>query len=106
VSSRPTYVPDLAHVVLDTLIDGGTGVWHMTNPGAISWRMLADRVARQGGLDPGLVSETQGERPQNTALTSERGLLLPPLDSAIDRFFNDCEIGWVPEDALVLEAAE
>jgi len=102
----PTYVPDLVHVVLDTLIDGGTGVWHMTNPGAISWRQLAERVALRAGLDPGPVREAVREPALSTALTSERGLLLPPLDSAIDRFFHDCEIGWLPDDALVREAAE
>lgn len=103
----PTYVPDLAHVVLDTLIDGATGVWHLTNPGEISWRKLADRVARRAGLDPGLIGETGPDRPPlNNALTSGRGLLLPPLDSAIDRFFHACEIGWVPDDAFVRVAAE
>jgi dTDP-4-dehydrorhamnose reductase len=99
-------VPDLAHVVLDTLIDGASGVWHMATPGAISWRALAERVALRAGLDPGLVYESGREAPRANALTSERGLLLPPLDSAIDRFFHDCEIGWVRDDVPLREAAE
>lgn len=103
----PTYVPDLAHVVLDTLIDGASGVWHMATPGEISWRMLAEQVARRAGLDPGLVRETGSTGPaRNNALTSERGLLLPPLDSAIDRYFHSYEITWMPEEGLVRAAAE
>src|SRR5829696_4427323 len=34
----PTYVPDLAHMTLDLLIDEEAGVWHLASPGEISWR--------------------------------------------------------------------
>jgi dTDP-4-dehydrorhamnose reductase len=102
----PTYVPDLAHVVLDVLIDGATGIWHLTNPGEASWRTLAQAVARQAGFNPALIGEAAEERRLNTALTSERGLLLPPLETAIERFFRDSEVAWMPERAAVPMAAE
>jgi dTDP-4-dehydrorhamnose reductase len=102
----PTYVPDLTHVVLDLLIDGAEGVWHLTNPGEMSWRRLADRVARQAGLDASLVSETGQAARLNTVLTSERGLLLPPLESALERFFRDSEVDWMENAAILSVAAE
>ena len=33
----PTYVPDLVHEILNLLIDGGTGLWHLANAGSVSW---------------------------------------------------------------------
>jgi dTDP-4-dehydrorhamnose reductase len=100
----PTYVPDLVHAALDLMIDGGTGIWHVTNPGEISWRQLTDRVARLGGFDPELVLETPDAESLNTALASERGTLLPPLESALDRFFRDSEVDWAASDALGVAA--
>ena len=88
----PTYVPDLVHEVLDLLIDGGTGLWHLANPGAISWRDLAARAARRR-LRRGLVTRHR-TRSRSTRAASERGVLLPPLDSALDRFFRDSEVDW------------
>ncbi len=89
----PTYVPDLVHVALDLLIDGECGLWHLANPGEISWRDFGQRVAERAGLDPGMVAGTEGPA-RNTALTSERGLLLPPLDTTFERFLRDCELDW------------
>jgi dTDP-4-dehydrorhamnose reductase len=100
----PTYVPDLVHEVLNLLIDGGTGVWHMTNVGETTWRDLAAAAARLGGFDEERVLAATDERPLNTALTSERGLLLPPLESAIERFFRDSEVDWGARDPLSIAA--
>ncbi len=100
----PTYVPDLVHEVLNLLIDGGTGIWHMTNPGEVSWRDLAARAARLGGFDEDLVTPASDEEPLNTALVSERGILLPPLEGAIERFFRDSEIDWNLEDTRSVAA--
>jgi dTDP-4-dehydrorhamnose reductase len=90
----PTYIPDLVHEVLNLLIDGGTGLWHMANPGEVSWRDLAVRVARLGGFDEGMITAAADGPPLNSALTSARGVLLPPLDGAIERFFRDSETDW------------
>ena len=62
----------------------------------MSWRDLAahGRRARRLRSEP-LIAE-RPERPAlNTALTSERGILLPRLESALDRFFRDSEVGLV-----------
>jgi dTDP-4-dehydrorhamnose reductase len=103
----PTYVPDLAHMVLDLLIDGERGVWHLTNPGAMSWHELATHVARRAGLDVGLIRMREGQGPAlNTALTSERGVLLPPLEGALERYFLDCEVNWAVREEILSVAAE
>ena len=85
----PTYVPDLVHGALDLLIDGASGVWHLANQGLVSWHELALQVARAARLDASpLVSTDQGGACV-TGLTSERGLLLPPLGEAIERYVWD-----------------
>lgn len=95
----PTYVPDLVNVTLDLLIDGEKGLWHLANPGAIAWSDLACNVANRAGLDPAQIearpTETFGWpacRPAYSVLGSERGILLPPLDVAIDRYLKELEV--------------
>ncbi len=96
----PTYVPDLAHAVLELLIDGENGIWHLANHGSISWYEFARLAVEQAGFDPRLVQADETvHAPANTALASSRGLLLPSLDSAISRFFEDCPEGFLPVPA-------
>ncbi|MDQ4135573.1 MAG: SDR family oxidoreductase, partial [Pseudomonadota bacterium] len=101
----PTYVPDLAHVALDLLIDGETGIWHLTSPAEISWRALAREVAERAGLDARLVRPAKNRRdpPLNTALTSERGVLLPSFESTLDRYFRDCPADWASGHIMAAE---
>lgn len=97
----PTYVPDLVHATLDLLIDGECGVWHLANPGAITWADLARRVAEQVGINPAQIEARPTEylglaapRPTYSVLTSERGTLLPSLDRAIEQYLAECTIPW------------
>ncbi len=90
----PTYVPDLVHATLDLLIDDATGVWHLANRGEISWHDLAVNVAREADIDTASLLKVSGGRSGITALTSERGLILPSLDSAIQRFMRECNVSW------------
>jgi dTDP-4-dehydrorhamnose reductase len=92
----PTYVPALADALLDLVIDGERGVWHLANAGAISWTDLAIRVVEEMGADRELVEEAASDalgrvapRPPFSALTSERGTLMPSLDESLDRIFRD-----------------
>ena len=89
----PTYVPDLVNATLDLMIDGECGVWHLANSGAIAWAELAQQVASLAGLDSQQVEARPTKdlglmalRPAYSALSSERGILLPSLDNAIDRY--------------------
>lgn len=95
----PTYVPDLVHIALDLLIDGEAGLWHLANPGAVSWAELALRVAEQARLDATLIQPLPtralgllAQRPAYSVLGSERGNLLPCLHQGIDRYLTECEI--------------
>ena len=97
----PTYIPDLVHACLDLLIDGERGLWHLANCGAISVANLARRAAARAGLDADGVTgcplesfDLAAPRPLYSVLGSERGLLLPSLEVALDRYFHDCELPW------------
>jgi dTDP-4-dehydrorhamnose reductase len=83
----PTYVPDLCHATLDLLIDGETGIWHLANQGKLSWHEFATQVAERAGYDPSLVLPVR-DTEANTALASERGFMLRPVEHAIDEFLD------------------
>lgn len=103
----PTYVPELVQAALNLLIDGERGVWHLTNRGAVSWAGFAQMVAEAAGLNAGLVEAVPGAalgqvalRPRYSALQSERGLRLAPLQDAVERFLAEVE----PELSLQTES--
>ena len=92
----PTYVPDLVHASLDLLIDGERGIWHLSNAGAITWSDLARQAAKLAGADAGCVDARPmrrlrlvANRPEYSALGSERGALLPSLDDALFRYVKE-----------------
>ncbi len=92
----PTYVPDLADAVLDLLIDGERGLWHLANPGVMSWAEFARAGADAAGLNAALVISTpvrrlglRAKRPEYSALGSTRGLVLPSIEDAITRYTRD-----------------
>ncbi|SEM73174.1 dTDP-4-dehydrorhamnose reductase [Nitrosospira multiformis] len=93
ITVSPTYVPDLVDVCLDLLIDREAGIWHLTNGQPITWLGLALKAAERAGID---ASRLEGQprdkqdyialRPFYSALWSERGILLPTLEDALDRY--------------------
>jgi dTDP-4-dehydrorhamnose reductase len=92
----PTYVPDLVNATLDLLIDGAQGIWHLANEGAVTWYDLASTVARTAGLDTQLLEGQPTERfglaasrPAYSVLGSERAWLMPTLDHALARYFQE-----------------
>jgi dTDP-4-dehydrorhamnose reductase len=100
----PTYLPDLAHAVLDLLIDNASGVWHLANPGERSRHAFVQQVADRAGIDSGALAKLRARAGLNRSLTTERGVLLPPLDSAIERFARDTEVGWHGRELPVVAA--
>jgi dTDP-4-dehydrorhamnose reductase len=88
----PTYVPDLVHAALDLLLDGETGIWHLTNQGAISWYELARATADRAMLDSRKIRIADDPEPTDTSLTSARGLLLRPLDEALAAYAEDARL--------------
>lgn len=90
----PTYVPDLAHAAIDLLIDRVNGIWHLANQGTVSWYEFAERAARQAGMDASTLIRTHGGGRGMTALSSERGLILPSYTNAIARYVRENTIAW------------
>jgi dTDP-4-dehydrorhamnose reductase len=102
----PTYVPDLCNAVLDLVIDGGTGVWHLSNGEPMSWAGFGRAVASACGYDPNrivaLPAEQLGwcaERPLASGLVSERGQLLPSMGDALRRFAEHFPRRWAEPDS-------
>jgi dTDP-4-dehydrorhamnose reductase len=88
----PTYVPDLVHAALDLLLDGESGIWHLSNQGAVSWHELAREVADFARLDRRKVRTSEAADRADTSLTSTRGLLLRPLEQALSAYVADAEV--------------
>ncbi|HYE55753.1 MAG TPA: sugar nucleotide-binding protein, partial [Chitinophagaceae bacterium] len=96
VKISPTYVPDLVNNALDLLIDEEKHIWHVSNGGEVSWYELAKEVAARAKLNRKLIQGRSlktmnypAPRPPYSVLKSEKGLELPSLDNALERFFND-----------------
>ena len=97
-----TYVVDLCNDVLDLLIDGERGIWHIAHPQAMSWFEHVRLAAKIIGVDdrtlqarPMKSLKRPAPRPLYSALGSERGVLSTPLDQALGRYCGDCQVGWV-----------
>jgi dTDP-4-dehydrorhamnose reductase len=93
----PTFVPDLCHAMLDLLIDGETGIWHLANQGETSWFDFARAIAAGAGLDPSPIFARETAPRRRTSLVSERGTLLRPLAAALDAYL--AEVGAKAEPA-------
>jgi len=101
VKVTPTYLPDLANASLDLLIDGASGVYHLTNKGEVTWAELARTIAGKAnefyGINTATIIEKRMEeislakRPKYSCLTSIRGFELPPLEDAISRYFTQMQ---------------
>jgi dTDP-4-dehydrorhamnose reductase len=96
----PTYVPDLVNACLDLLIDKESGIWHLSNGAAMSWADLARRACEAAGIDssrlearPAFDLGMAAARPLNSALGSERGLILPAFNDALARYLRERELG-------------
>ena len=97
----PTYLPDLVHASLNLLIDKEHGLWHLANEGALDWAEFARAAAKLARLDASKVAGYSArsvpfaaQRPAYSVLGSERGVLLPTLDHALNRYCRECEVDW------------
>jgi len=90
----PTYVPDLANAAMDLFIDQETGIWHLSNEGTVSWADFACTIADRAGYKKNKLllknldeMGWKAQRPLYSALKSDKGIKLPVLDNALERFF-------------------
>jgi dTDP-4-dehydrorhamnose reductase len=98
----PTFVPDLAHVTLDLLLDHEQGLWHLSSRGNTSWFGFARQAAALAGLPvnrliavPHSEFAWQAARPIYSVLGSARGDLMPTLESALTRYIREAA-HWLP----------
>ncbi len=96
ITVTPTYVPDLVNACLDLLIDGESGIWHLTNGEPTTWAAFARLALGPAALDPALLQPRAhghmnyaARRPVYSALQSARGTVMPTLQSAVDRYFQE-----------------
>jgi dTDP-4-dehydrorhamnose reductase len=89
----PTYVPDLVNRSLDLLIDEENHIWHIANHGQISWLDWAKEIAGRAGLKSQHIVPVRSidmnftaARPAYSVLKSAKGLSLPSLENAMERF--------------------
>jgi dTDP-4-dehydrorhamnose reductase len=90
----PVYVPDLVNTSLDLLLDAESGIWHLANVGAVTFADLAWSAAQTAGLDTNLIEIKHAytlhgfsaPQPQYSVLSSERGVLLPTLEKALEAY--------------------
>ena len=92
----PTYVPDLVDTSLDILIDGEKGLWHLCNEGYTDWVDFAEELAGRIGYKREVIRRRAIEemrykapRPLYSVLSTDKGIRLPKLEKAIDRFFEE-----------------
>lgn len=89
----PTYVPHLVDVLLDLLIDDARGIWHVSNGEELSWGAFARHIAVACGLPPERITTMPtapaawtARRPHRSGLGTARGIRMPLLSEAIERF--------------------
>jgi dTDP-4-dehydrorhamnose reductase len=89
----PTHRDDLVHAVIDLLIDGAQGFWHLTNGTSLSWarfqRMAAgaEPMVEDAFVTRQVRTDETPERLASPATGSNHGGILPELRDAIERSF-------------------
>lgn len=78
---NPTFADDAARMILRLVGEERSGLWHVTNQGAVSWFEFAREVMRVAGHDPervhsvatrDLVPQRPAPRPANSVLENRR----------------------------------
>ena len=89
----PTYLPHLAHAVLDLMLDDEQGIWNLANEGEISWYDLAREVAAAHGISHEkivLVNDPlPAARPAYSALGTEKSRMMPSLSAGLQTYFTE-----------------
>jgi dTDP-4-dehydrorhamnose reductase len=100
VTVSPTYLPDLADATLDLLMDGERGIWHLASAGKATWAELIREAVAGASLDISAVRAVPSDalawlaaRPRQSALRSQRGALMPPLDKALGCYLDALRTG-------------
>lgn len=92
----PAYIPDIVNTVLDLLIDGESGIWHLSNQQETTLYDFARLALEIAGLNETIVSavpssklEYTALRPPYSVLESSGGITLPLLNNALTNFVHE-----------------
>jgi dTDP-4-dehydrorhamnose reductase len=95
----PTYVADLVNTALDLMIDGESGIWHLSNQEEISFyqfvRMAYEMAGKNDRNLVGIPSRRFGyaaERPHYSVLSNSKGISLSPLSVALENYLNELTV--------------
>lgn len=91
----PTFVPHLADIVLDLIIDRAHGLYHISNGETLNWLQFAHEISAACDLNPRYIGSASAEemgwiapRPAQSGLRSIHGQIVPTLNQAISAFAN------------------
>lgn len=103
-----TYVPDLAHASLDLLLDDECGIFHVSNQGQVTYADFARKLAGMAGFNTSLVKgvaasqlKQQASKPINMSMQSEKGVYLPPFESALQHYLDLMDYVYLPGEIAV-----
>ncbi|HLN74582.1 MAG TPA: family 1 glycosylhydrolase [Prolixibacteraceae bacterium] len=92
----PAYIPDIVNTALDLLIDGESGIWHLSNQQEVTYYQFARLALEIAGLNENIISavpssslEYTALRPSYSVLESSAGITLPLLTSALTNFVSE-----------------
>lgn len=96
ITFSPTYIPDLVNTALDIFIDREQGICHLSNQGKLTWAEFADEIATRHKCSKNKIVKKlacemhwTAKRPVYSVLENSKGIMLPPLYSAIERYLNE-----------------
>jgi dTDP-4-dehydrorhamnose reductase len=92
----PTYIVDLVNTTLDIMIDGESGIWHLSNQEEISQFQFVRMALEMAGRDDRNIGGIQSwrlkyaaERPHYSVLSNLKGISLPPLSVALEKYLGE-----------------
>lgn len=91
----PAFIPDLVNNVLDLLIDGESGIWHLSSQDEVSYYEFARIALGIAGLEPDIITsipyarlKLSAVRPTYSVLRSSGGITLPSLFDSLNTYIN------------------
>lgn len=95
----PAYIPDLINTTLDLLIDGESGIWHLSSQEETTAFEFTRHALQLAGLDdksvisvPSARLQHTAERPRYSVLKSTQGISLPSLQSALHCYIQEIQL--------------
>lgn len=92
----PSYLPAFVNAFLDLLIDGESGIWHLSGEDEISYYEIAHMALKRAGLNEKVVFPVDSDtliyaasRPAYSVLKSSSGIILPSFRHILDNFLSE-----------------